>query len=136
MYSTNHRNPTPPPSSSTFLSDTSPGLGQAYCVYASLSLCSPASLLVIPSSPRLPSSSKSHFTPLPPHDVLSHRYSTQSTSLQLQVVVPVVLFLGVGLYLCFLLTTIPSVILCLRTHCAALFVLNMHVFAGELIKNS
>jgi len=41
------------------------------------------------------------------------------------------------LSLCFLLSTIiPSVILCSRTHCAALFVLDMHVFAGEPIKNS
>ena len=96
--------------------------------------CSPTSLLVIPSSRRFPTS-KLRFTPLPSLDVLNHRYSTQSTSPQIQVVDPVVLsFLGVGLshthVLCFL-SIIPSVILCLRTHCATLFVLDMHVFARE-----
>jgi len=124
MYSTNHRNPTPP-SSSLSISDTLPGLVN---VYASLS-----PLLVTPLDSAPPVIN--HVSP--PPLALSHRYSTQSTSPNITVVVPVVLFLGLGVphtFSRFLLSIIPSVILCPRTHlCCSLF-LDMHVFAGEPIK--
>jgi len=139
MYSTNHRNPTPPPPPSLLssISDTSPGLVKLIAStlrYHLFSGFSASNLLV--SAPPIIQITPS--PPLPPLDVLSHRYSTQSTSLQLQYSrsgssVPRRWTLSHTFFVSYYLSY-PLLYCACVLNCAALFVLDMHVFAGEPIK--
>ena len=90
--------------------------------------CSPTSLLVIPSSRRLPLS-KSRFAPLPP--LARSNSSSRSGSS-----VPRPWTLSLTHTLCFLLSTIPSVILCSHTPSAALFCSGYACICWRTNKNS
>ena len=94
--------------------------------------CSPSSLLVTPS-PLVSTPPWAHY-----QNHASPLFLPSFTPIP--VVVPVVLFLGLGLShtlsLCFLLSTIPSVILCSRTHCAALFCSRYACICWRTNKNS
>lgn len=131
MYSTTHRNPTP--SSISSISDMSPGLVKL--TRLRFITCSPASLLVIPSSWRLPSSITLSrlfhplvcsviVTLLNPHH--SNSSSRSGSSVPRRLTHTFSLFLII--YLSY------PLLYCARVLIVLLFVLDMHVFAGEPIK--